>query len=353
MLVAAFLHVLCPIRPINPDGTWGAKQRREYLFDENGKPILDDAGHQKFNAVPTTDWGKPETLDAWRQAWAEMCNRMFAEKGITQEIDHRSYKQQGIDQIPTVHEGPSVRQMEARGIPTEKGSLNRWIRKTKRMIEDLKSGIRALLEALAEIRAEMKKFDAENIAVLLNTYYDRRNAGAYSKKSRAGNFKEQVETFNYLQARKINTIDELRDAVSSLADRVSERQKALRDIEARMKELAQLVRYAEDDKRLKPLIDEMNAIRWPKKREAFRQEHEREIKRYYLAHRKLGEHADGNKIPLSDWRKELAAWQTEHDTEYEKLKADREEFRKLHRIQTRLESALIPERERSRERPER
>ena len=90
-------HVLCPIRPINPDGTWGAKQRREYLFDENGKPILDDAGHRKFNAVPTTDWGRPETLEAWRQAWAEMCNQMFAEKGLTQEIDHRSYARQDVD----------------------------------------------------------------------------------------------------------------------------------------------------------------------------------------------------------------------------------------------------------------
>lgn len=346
-------HVLCPIRPINPDGTWGAKQRREYLFDENGKPILDDAGHQKFNAVSTTGWGKPETLESWRQAWSEMCNQMFAEKGLTQEIDHRSYARQGLDIIPTVHEGPNVRQMEARGMETDKGKLNRWIRKTRRMIADLKAGIRALLEALVEIRAEMKKFETENIAVLLNTYYDRRNAGAYSKKARANNFKEQVETFNYLQAWHISTMDDLRDAVSSLADRVSERQKTTRSIEARMKELTQLIRYAEDDKRLKPLIDEMNAIRWKKNREAFRQEHEREIKRYYLAHRKLGEHADGKKIPLSDWRKELATWQTEHDAEYEKLKADREEFRKLHRIKSRLESALTTEHKRSRERAER
>ena len=28
-------HVLCPIRPLNPDGTWGAKQRRVYRA--NGK----------------------------------------------------------------------------------------------------------------------------------------------------------------------------------------------------------------------------------------------------------------------------------------------------------------------------
>ena len=33
------IHFMCPIRPINPDGSWGQKQRREYLLDENGRRI--------------------------------------------------------------------------------------------------------------------------------------------------------------------------------------------------------------------------------------------------------------------------------------------------------------------------
>ena len=61
-------HVMCPIRPIEPDGRWGKKQRREYVLDEHGERIRDEAGNYVFNAVPTTDWGKPETLEAWRQA---------------------------------------------------------------------------------------------------------------------------------------------------------------------------------------------------------------------------------------------------------------------------------------------
>ena len=162
-----------------------------------------------------------------------------------------------------------------------------------------------------------------------------------------------MNTFNYLQIRKINTIDDLREKVSVLYQRVSIRQKTLRDTESRMKELSQLIRHAEDEKKYWPIVKEMNEIRWKKKREAFRQEHRSEINSYYTAHRKLKEHADGNRIPLAKWRQELASLKTQHDNEYEKLKADREEFRKLHRIQGRLESALLPERERTRERPER
>ena len=78
-----------------------------------------------FNAVPTTEWGRPETLEEWRKAWADLCNSRFEEKGLSCRIDHRSYERQGIEQLPTVHEGPSVRQMEARGIRTDKGDLNR------------------------------------------------------------------------------------------------------------------------------------------------------------------------------------------------------------------------------------
>ena len=343
-------HVLCPIRPLNPGGTWGAKQRREYLFDENGDPILDDSGHQKFNAVPTTDWWKPETLEAWRSAWAEMCNRKFEEKELDTKIDHRSYERQGIDQIPTVHEGPNVRKMEAKGIQTEKGALNRWIRKTNRMIANIKAIIKELLEAIDELNKERAKFDAENIATLLNTYYDRRNAGAYSSKARANNLQEQIDTFNYLQARGINTLDDLKETVSKIGDRVWDRQKAIRDRQERMRELTDLIRYAENYQRLKPIYDEMNAIRWTKKREKYKQKHDSDLRIFYLARRKLDEYQKGKKsVPLPAWRQEYADLEKQNKTDYAELKQQRAELAKLKNIEKKLESALRPEPQRHRE----
>ena len=112
-------HFLCPIRPMEQDGTWGIKQRREYVLDEEGNRIRDANGKYVFNAVPTTDWGSPETLEHWREAWAEMCNAKFAEKGLDVRIDHRSYERQGVDLLPTIHEGATVRAMEKKGIRME------------------------------------------------------------------------------------------------------------------------------------------------------------------------------------------------------------------------------------------
>ena len=116
-------HVLCPIRPIEQNGKWGLKQRRVYELDEDGNRIRDQNGEFVFNAVPTTDWGSPETLEHWREAWAEMCNAKFAEKGLDVRIDHRSYERQGVELLPTVHEGATVRAMEKKGIRTEKGRV--------------------------------------------------------------------------------------------------------------------------------------------------------------------------------------------------------------------------------------
>lgn len=77
---------------------------------------------------PPRTGGKPETLEHWREQWAAMCNARFAEKGLECRIDHRSYERQGVEQRPTVHEGPAIRQMEARGIRTDKGEFNRWVK---------------------------------------------------------------------------------------------------------------------------------------------------------------------------------------------------------------------------------
>ena len=122
-------HVLVPIRPMNPDGTWGKKQRREYKLDEDGNRIRDENGKYIFSAVSTTGWNSPELLEEWRKQWADKVNAAFKEKCLAARIDHRSYEKQGIELIPTIHEGYEVRAMEKKGIRTVVGDLNRAIRK--------------------------------------------------------------------------------------------------------------------------------------------------------------------------------------------------------------------------------
>ena len=252
-------HVLCPIRPIEQDGKWGCKQHRVYELDEDGNRIRDANGKYVFNAVPTTDWGSPETLEHWREAWAEMCNAKFAEKGLDVRIDHRSYERQGVDLLPTIHEGATVRAMEKKGIRTEKGEFNRWIKATNAVIKDIRKKISLLFDWITEIKAELAKPQTPDLVSLLNDYYTQRKAGAYSQKGKISNLKEMNETYNYLRANGIYTLEDLESRLQSHRTTVDGLKTTMDSQNARMKAIRRDIPLTLADERIARAIRENNA----------------------------------------------------------------------------------------------
>jgi len=252
-------HFLCPIRPMEQDGTWGIKQRREYVLDEEGNRIRDANGKYVFNAVPTTDWGSPETLEHWREAWAEMCNAKFAKKGLDVRIDHRSYERQGVDLLPTIHEGATVRAMEKKGIRTEKGEFNRWIKATNAVIKDIRKKISLLFDWITEIKAELAKPQTPDLVSLLNDYYTQRKAGAYSQKGKISNLKEMNETYNYLRANGIYTLEDLESRLQSHRTTVDGLKTTMDSQNARMKAIRRDIPLTLADERIARAIRENNA----------------------------------------------------------------------------------------------
>lgn len=311
-------HVLCPIRPINPDGSWGNKQRREYVLDESGQRIRDGTGDYAFNAVPTTDWGSPETLEVWRQAWADLCNAKFTEKELDCRIDHRSYERQGVEQLPTIHEGPTVRAMEAKGIRTDKGDLNRWIRKTNAMLREAKQKIAALLDWMKSAKAELSQPRQPTLVELLSAYYDNRNKGAYSNKAKVANLKKFSEAVNYLEAKQLHTSDDLEALLHSMQGKIDTLKSATSQRQARIKELDELLRTAQFFADGKPIADKMSTIKWKNKREQFQAENENALRLYYMAERKLKPYFKDGKLPITSWRKE----QEKLKSEYQRLQQD-------------------------------
>jgi hypothetical protein len=133
-------HIMLTMRPFNEDGTWGAKQRKEYILDEQGNKIYDKAKRQyACRSVPSTDWNEHSNAEIWRAAWADAVNAELEKRGHAERVDHRSYERQGIEQIPTVHLGVSVTQMERRGIVTDRGDINREIEFTNSQIKQLRA----------------------------------------------------------------------------------------------------------------------------------------------------------------------------------------------------------------------
>ncbi len=292
-------HVLCPIRPIEQNGKWGLKQRRVYELDEDGNRIRDANGKFVFNAVPTTDWGSPETLEYWRQTWAELCNGKFAEKGLDVRIDHRSYERQGVELLPTVHEGATVRAMEKKGIRTEKGEFNRWIKATNAVIRDIKKKIALLFDWIAEAKAEIAKPQAPDLVSLLNAYYTQRRAGAYSQKDKVSNLKEMNETFNYLRANGIYSLEDLEHRVSEHSAATESLKKTLDEQTARMKAIKRLYDSSAAFQSLKPVYDGLQKIKFEKPRAKYKAEHETELKQFYAARRTLDRVGEQTGLPTA------------------------------------------------------
>ena len=333
-------HVLVPIRPLNEDGTWGAKQHRVYNLDENGQRIKKENGQWDFVAVPTTDWGRPETLQKWRKEWAKFINSKFEEKGLDCRIDHRSYVDQGLDLLPTVHEGPQVRKMEKRGIRTEKGDLNRWIKKFNQMYRSLQSTIAALKEWIKEAKEILKEPEEVYLVDLLRDCQDMRNqvASTYQrgkKRAKISNMKRFNEECNYLLRRNISTLSEFENYILSLNDQIGSSVSSMNEKKEKITELQQLIEQAKVYKELKPIAEELKKeqYRFKKAKVKYQEEHETELRRYYMVKCKLKEAGfEKEPFPLKAWEKELQQLEAQYSEEYEAYKPMNQDLKMLYQI---------------------
>ena len=160
-------HILLTTRAFKEDGSWAPKEKKTYALDETGEriPLIDPAtGLQKLGkrneklwkrvTVLANDWNDQSNAEKWRQSWAEMCNLYLLPE---QRIDHRSFERQGLEQVPTIHEGYVARQMERRGEVSERMELNRVIRRLNQMLNKMKKAIAGIGDRLMKLKEELWK----------------------------------------------------------------------------------------------------------------------------------------------------------------------------------------------------
>ena len=338
------VHVLCPIRPIEKNGKWGNKQKRVYELDKNGNRATDHNGNYIFSAVPTTDWGKPETLEHWRSEWARMCNEKFEEKQLAERIDYRSYERQGIDKIPTVHEGVAVRQMESKGIKTDKGDKNRLIKSTNALLTEIKEKIKILKSWIEEIKAELEKFNQPETTLvdILNSYLDMRKEGrsdwnkSAQTKGAVTDLKKISQAIMILQSRNICTFDELNEILKP----IDETRKSIKADEKKIKRLKQHISKIEDYEKYKPIYDKYKSIRFEKSKAKYYSEHESEIEKYKTAVRYMKANPECKPREKADIKSEISAL-TEHQKSLTaNLSIHQSELRELEEIRYIVNQAM-------------
>lgn len=80
-----------------------------------------------------------EELKAIREQWANIANERLEEAGIDARIDHRSHKDRGLAQLPTVKVGWEATALERNGIRTAKGEQNRAIKAYNATLDQIKN----------------------------------------------------------------------------------------------------------------------------------------------------------------------------------------------------------------------
>ena len=353
-------HILLTMRPLDEKGAWLPKSKKEYVLDENGEKIRLPSGRYKTRKVDLVDWNNRENAEVWRRAWADLANEFLAQNNRPERIDHRSYERQGIEQIPTVHVGVSATQMEKKGIVTERGEMNRNIKAANRILREIRRLVRglkdwiaelkerkaALLEALAEARAQASE---PTIPQLLARYMEQRGEERADWTSK-GKLKGAVSDFNKVQAameflrqKEISTVETL----DRQLDRISETAVAIRDsmrkAERRIKDIDTLLSHIGNYEKYKPVYKEYAAIGWKKQKEKFEEAHRGELDAYRAAARYVKTHLSGtsySRKELEAERKDLAAALPCKQEELEAVQAD---VRTLRDVRHWLNQVLPPE----------
>lgn len=251
-------HIMLTMRAMDENGKWLPKSRKVYVLDENGEKIRLSGGEPKSRKEDTVDWNSKANAELWRSAWADTVNRYFEKNGIPERLDLRSYERQGIDRVPTVHLGPSVSHMEAKGIRTEIGDYNRTIKAHNAAVGTLKKLISSLESWLAETKEKLSLLFAREekkptLISLLNDYAgirkgERRGwSSSGQQKGAVLDLKFISSAFAWMQSAGVTTLEDFENLVEAqkpILDKISGNDKQLRKLNRSMEHIENFNRYS-------------------------------------------------------------------------------------------------------------
>jgi len=297
-------HVMLTMRAMDEHGKWLPKSRKVYDLDENGERIKLPSGRWKSHKEDTVDWNDRKYCEIWRHEWEIIQNRYLEANDRPERVDLRSYARQGLDIIPTVHEGAAVRQMEKRGIQTNIGNLNREIRVANRLmksirqlIQNLKGWITELGEKRKELLAQKAAEEATLLPNLLMKYMEIRKeerkdwTRAGQNRGTSQDLKAVSEALSYLRQKGLSTVEDLEAFLESSGKSAADYRNQMKPKEARSKVIDGILASRTDCKECKPVYEKYQKIFFKKTKEKFKQEHP-EVARYAKAAAYLAKHPD-------------------------------------------------------------
>ncbi|WP_462133559.1 MobQ family relaxase [Peptostreptococcus stomatis] len=333
-------HILLTMRPLNEDKTWGAKSKKEYVLDKNGEKVKLKNGNYKTRKIDAVDWNEQEKAEQWRKAWADITNKYLEENSIQEKINHRSYQRQGIEKIPTIHLGISASQMEKKGITTDRGNINREIRKQNRLLQEIKLRIKALLNWIRGIGKE-EKAETDNLKSTLLSKENLLSVFENLIRKNADNnntdLEQYIESYQFLKEKNIISLSELKESIVTLRDKNYMIAKAIKDTEKKIDDRVQLIDQSEKYLRHKDTYKIYTKLK-KSKQEDFYNEHAAEIILFESSKKYLKEHLGESKtLAISKWKSEVGNMKKEKNSLYNQILKIREEVEQAEKVKICIE----------------
>ncbi|HWZ53047.1 MAG TPA: MobA/MobL family protein [Granulicella sp.] len=99
-----------------------------------GRQSPELGGAKKTAAFQPREW-----VSELRERWANRANAALEQAGSSERVDHRSHAARGIEQRPTVHEGPYALRARERGVPDDRVARNAEIRAANIQLTEIRT----------------------------------------------------------------------------------------------------------------------------------------------------------------------------------------------------------------------
>ena len=230
--------------------------------------------------------------------------------------------------------------MEKKGIATDRGNINREIRKQNRLLQEIKLRIKALMRWIRGIgkeeKAETDKLKStlppkENLLSVFENLI-RKNADNHNT-----DLEKYIESYQFLKEKNIISLSELKESIVTLRDKNYKTTRAIKDTEKKIDGKVQLIDQAEKYLKYKDIYKAYTKLK-KIKQEDFYNEHTAELILFESARKHLKEHLGESKtLNISKWKSELTTLKKDKKSLYSQILEIREEVEQAEKVKTCIE----------------
>ena len=285
-------HIMLTVRPLDEQGNWQYKTKKEYLCVRNGEERgftaaefkaaqadgwekqypykvgrkkvymppseAEKHGYERANKPPKSTkfgrqnpiaerWNSEEQLVEWRKAWADVTNCYLERYGHDERIDHRSHADRGLTEQPTIHEGVVARALEKKGVISDRCEINRQIKADNALLRELKATVKKLMQAVKNtVPAIAEALEKLRSSILIFSY-QLRYIGV--GKNRMG--------------KRVDAVKPELERYASLVQQIKEKSKERRNLLAEKKETPfyQITKLHDLTRRMAELTEEIDELK--------------------------------------------------------------------------------------------